>query len=629
MSKNRHLHHIKAFRTTTGVGHPKKSEGVDGDITIRALKNGLFLFVKYQGFWYHVSKLQVHDPVTSHKHKHKPISTFPGTVQGSGPGGGSGDIGILPGSKFILSGKNSKRGIAGDSYIQSGTTNTSSSLGSYFGRDFMNITVGGRPMMLVDENGSDSRVLFGTDSLPASPECKVIYLSANPGASAFGAGKRTRIVAASDTAISLIAGDADNTTTLQIVENGGGANDYIAMQAEAKFYLDGAGNTYIQESSADHISMVAGGVTTFVLDNTSAIFGANQYMTLTDNEIDVSSGDLTLDVAGDIIADVGGGQFTITDTTLSDPDLVIQSNSNDSLSGSLIFDKQGRTGASDDYVGMINFNGADAGNNTHNYAFIFAKIDVSTEGEESGKLELGVASHDGSVGADVGLRLVGGSEDAEVDVSIGKGTSSLTSVAGNLDMGASFTIKESASALADVASKGQIWVKNDTPNELAFTDDAGTDIVGIGKYHYETKVCNFYSTASTGVYLPIAGYIIDRDTTANYNEYVAMIAPFNGTLEKFAFRSEASQGTGSGAMSFRVLESADGTETPGTTLFRKDLSSLSIADDTYTEYDLTSPTTGSFPVPITKGRIYAFYFDPHNAPYDTNTILVFKWDVTS
>jgi hypothetical protein len=36
-------------------------------------------------------------------------------------------------------------------------------------------------------------------------------------------------------------------------------------------------------------------------------------------------------------------------------------------------------------------------------------------------------------------------------------------------------INEAASASADVAGDGQVWVKNDAPNTLYFTDDAGTD----------------------------------------------------------------------------------------------------------------------------------------------------------
>jgi len=39
----------------------------------------------------------------------------------------------------------------------------------------------------------------------------------------------------------------------------------------------------------------------------------------------------------------------------------------------------------------------------------------------------------------------------------------------------SIFIEELAAADADIAGQGQIWVKNTTPNELWFTDDAGTD----------------------------------------------------------------------------------------------------------------------------------------------------------
>lgn len=38
-----------------------------------------------------------------------------------------------------------------------------------------------------------------------------------------------------------------------------------------------------------------------------------------------------------------------------------------------------------------------------------------------------------------------------------------------------FFIKEMASALSDVASYGQLWVKNAAPNQLWFTDDTGVD----------------------------------------------------------------------------------------------------------------------------------------------------------
>lgn len=45
-------------------------------------------------------------------------------------------------------------------------------------------------------------------------------------------------------------------------------------------------------------------------------------------------------------------------------------------------------------------------------------------------------------------------------------------------------LTEQAAAEADVEAKGQIWVKTATPNELWFTDDAGTDTrLGLGAAH--------------------------------------------------------------------------------------------------------------------------------------------------
>ena len=195
-------------------------------------------------------------------------------------------------------------------------------------------------------------------------------------------------------------------------------------------------------------------------------------------------------------------------------------------------------------------------------------------------------------------------------------------------------MEEDASAGADVGTYGQIWVKNSTPNELYFTTDAGDDIqltsgTGIAsstpQYHYDIKNMGFNASSTTAHYLPITGYIIERTSPTSANEYVGMITPYDCTVEKFAFRSEVPQ---DGTASFRILESSDDTEVPGTLIYRKDVT-IDIADDTYYEWDLTSPSVGSVPIQLTKGRIYAFYIATPSAPYDTNVTIVFKWDVTS
>ena len=52
---------------------------------------------------------------------------------------------------------------------------------------------------------------------------------------------------------------------------------------------------------------------------------------------------------------------------------------------------------------------------------------------------------------------------------------------GDISAEGSVSLKERASAAADTAAYGQIWVKTGTPNTLYFTDDAGTDVqLGVG-----------------------------------------------------------------------------------------------------------------------------------------------------
>jgi len=65
------------------------------------------------------------------------------------------------------------------------------------------------------------------------------------------------------------------------------------------------------------------------------------------------------------------------------------------------------------------------------------------------------------------------------DVTLTHAADTLTfgGAASGYDFDNPFFLTERAAALADQAGKGQLWVRNDTPNVLVFTDDAGTDIV--------------------------------------------------------------------------------------------------------------------------------------------------------
>ena len=195
-------------------------------------------------------------------------------------------------------------------------------------------------------------------------------------------------------------------------------------------------------------------------------------------------------------------------------------------------------------------------------------------------------------------------------------------------------MSEVANAVGNNAGYGQIWVKNSTPNELYFTTDAGNDIQltsgtsaagggGSTTEFYETKVCNFYTNSVNNQFIPLAGYVIERDSITGQNEYVTMVAPYNGEVVRIMFRSEIAQ---NGTLEFDIFESSDGTEKPGTVTGVVD-TSINIADDTSVTVDFSSMTSGTNA--LVKGRIYAIQIDTPSAPYDTNVTVVFKWDTTT
>lgn len=89
-------------------------------------------------------------------------------------------------------------------------------------------------------------------------------------------------------------------------------------------------------------------------------------------------------------------------------------------------------------------------------------------------------------------------------------------------------LTEQAAAEADVAGKGQIWVKNETPNELWFTDDAGTDFqLGLGGPHALLDGTINSDTAAADV--SRGSIIIGNDTPAWSELVVGAANAFLGT----------------------------------------------------------------------------------------------------
>ena len=193
-----------------------------------------------------------------------------------------------------------------------------------------------------------------------------------------------------------------------------------------------------------------------------------------------SLGTLTgLTVGGDLT--VNGDTITFESTAANDPTITIQNTSDDTNSPRLRFFKRREDGGAlqagedGDGAGEILFNSYNDNSTPggKNYAKIEGFIHDATNGQESGQLKLQVASHD--AGVETGILLTGGSVDAEVDVTIGNGTASVTSIAGSL------------------RPKGQIHITHHS-----FTADIDTTKNYVGLADADSE-----STSTTGIDMPL------------------------------------------------------------------------------------------------------------------------------
>ena len=161
-------------------------------------------------------------------------------------------------------------------------------------------------------------------------------------------------------------------------------------------------------------------------------------------------------IGGDItsLGTITQDTITFTSANADDPLFVLENTTNDDQASRLQFKKlRADDGvATGQNLGEIHFDGQDSGQNAQTYSYIISEIDVSTDGQESGKLNLGVASHNGT--NQPGIILTGGSVAGEVDATIGRGAASVTTVAGTLTMGSTSFVNNSG--VIQVATQGTI-----------------------------------------------------------------------------------------------------------------------------------------------------------------------------
>jgi len=138
----------------------------------------------------------------------------------------------------------------------------------------------------------------------------------------------------------------------------------------------------------------------------------------------------TTTIAGNLNAN--GEDHAFTSATNSKPSVTISSGGTSQGGGHINF-KRTATGANNQNLGDIYFIGNNDADEEIYYAYISGDTQDASDGSEEGALYFGVASHDGEL--KVGLNIVSGNIEDEVDATIGNGTNSLVTVPGKLSIG--------------------------------------------------------------------------------------------------------------------------------------------------------------------------------------------------
>ena len=144
------------------------------------------------------------------------------------------------------------------------------------------------------------------------------------------------------------------------------------------------------------------------------------------------------------------GTTSFTTTANARPVVEIKNTGNNAQGGFLqfILDK-GAAGADDDIPGKITWAGDDDEQQQVTFGSIYTQVADATDGQEAGSMTFQVAAYDGVL--ETGLKLDGDTNaDGEVDVTIGSGAGSTTTIASGVVMMGSLPT-------SDPGVSGQLW----------------------------------------------------------------------------------------------------------------------------------------------------------------------------
>ena len=290
----------------------------------------------------------------------------------------------------------------------------------------------------------------------------------------------------------------------------------VATAVDSRVIQDGVGQSSALALATDSVRITS---TNKLYFNDA---GAEEIHSASDGHLEVNSGTTlditapTVDINASTAVTVDGPSVAISSTSASEPVLHITNTHAGATAGEIRFNKDSASGADNDVMGTISWYGTDDDDNTHErLAYMDAIITDSAEGSEAASLRFYVAENDATLTK--GLEIAGQPDDnAEVDVTIGAGASSTTTIAGNLSVTGTGAGASTIGALTDVTMDianfvDGILIQTDSDGSAPTTGtlNGATGNVGIGK--------GVFSALTEGTYNTCFGYYAGSPIAAGTN----------------------------------------------------------------------------------------------------------------
>ncbi len=305
-----------------------------------------------------------------------------------------------------------------------------------------------------------------------------------------------------------------------------GINASTSAKGVAQFSSDNfaasSGTITIKDGGVDLTAEVTGVLPSANMDSDTAHLTTNQTFTGTKTFNETISGSIDGNAA--------------TADALTSGNKTIQGNiTAESSSIPLLTLSRTSTGSDNDGVGTIRFVGNDDADNATRYASINAKIIDASDGAEEGQLNLVVASHDGE--EVTGLSLTSGDAEDEVDVTIGSGGTSLTTIAGDLTVGRTLS----------VVNRIELGDGSSAQTDTSISRSAAGKVIIEGAPIQTTQMSmthhHFFmnSSSTTADFFFPYNNLNEASSTSQY--YTRTIAPYAGKIVKVIIRPVAAIGT--------------------------------------------------------------------------------------